>query len=281
MRVTDHIIIARCLVIPVIVQLAVIVVAAASEADEADVFMRVCVAFGIGAADAPELHAGKGAVLHRAEAVKHPIRDKPDAGRERQRRQMLLAGGQVGIVAGEQELGDAGRAVLQLQRRVFGHGAAVFFALLRVNRTVTHVQVGDISGVDDAGERAVFPCVFVGFFKDRLGEGVCADLDHAGDVQRLETAALIERAVSELGDRLGKLERDDVVAAGEGIVTDLLHVLEVDLNRELNVRSNAVEHIVRDALQIFRQNHRPQLGAAAERAVAGKTVAVLYGGDAL
>ena len=198
-------------------------------------------------------------------AVKEPVRDVGEAVGHGDGLEVALTGITVDIVAREAEFRDAERPVAQRDARVLGHLGGVIFPAAACAGIRSEVQVGDVSGVDDAGELPGLPEVFVGLLKDGLGEGVGLDRLDAGEVERLEAARLIKRGVADLLHARGQLELEDAVAQREGRQTDLLHAVG---HGELQavVRARAVEHIVRDLLESGRELDDRELLAKGARA---------------
>ena len=198
-------------------------------------------------------------------AVKEPVRDVGEAVGHGDGLEVALAGIAVGIVTRKAEFRDAERPVAQRDARVFGHLGGVVFPAAACAGIRSEVQVGDVSGVDDAGELPCLPEVFVGLLKDGLGEGVGLDRLDAGEVERLEAARLIKRGVADLLHARGQLELEDAVAQREGRQADLLHAVGHGEFQTV-VRARAVEHIVRDLLESGRELDDRELLAEGARA---------------
>ena len=170
---------------------------------EGDVVVSLCVALGIGRFKAVHIEGI---------AVKEPVRDVGEAVGHGDGPEVLPAGVTVNVVARKAELRDAERPVAQHDARVLGHLGRVIFPAAARAGVRPEVQVGDVSGVDDAGELPGLPEVFIGLLKDGLGKGVGLDRPDAGEVERLEAARLIKRGVADLLHARGQLELEDAVA---------------------------------------------------------------------
>ena len=170
---------------------------------ERDVVVPLCVALCVGCFKAVHIERI---------AVKEPVRDVGEGVGHGDGLEVLPAGVTVDVVARKAELRDAERPVAQRDARVLGHPGGVIFPAAARAGVGSEVQVGDVPGIDDAGELPGLPEVFIGLLKDGLGEGVGLDRPDAGEVERLEAARLIKRGVADLLHARGQLELEDAVA---------------------------------------------------------------------